>query len=313
MRVVDPTKGELGELGVHPAADVFPMMSHADYIELRDSIAANGQREPIVVDDAGLILDGRNRVKACDELGIEIDVYVYRGDDPVGLVMDLNLHRRHLSTSQRAMVAAKLANLGPGRPSETAANEAVSQEDAAEMLGVSRGSVQRAAQVENADQPELSRMVSEDEVTVSAAVKFTKLDKDVQEAALADGPEEVLKAVADAEPPTPTGPQGIVPTSGDVSVGDLVTIIPQPWVKDPSVLTEAHNEFARFMDRRTIRGADDKHEAMGMAEKCPPRLLAAAIANAQWNACRWNEIANELRRLDPDVNPDHKPNLKAVR
>jgi hypothetical protein len=51
-----------------------------------------------------------------------------RGPEPLAYVISLNLKRRHLSESQRAMVAAKLAKLEPGRPSKTADISAVSQQ-----------------------------------------------------------------------------------------------------------------------------------------------------------------------------------------
>lgn len=66
-----------------------------------------------------------------------------RGDNPLAYVISSNLQRRHMSDSQRAMSAAKLANLGEGRP-KTAQICAVSQDDAAKLLGVSRSAVQRA-------------------------------------------------------------------------------------------------------------------------------------------------------------------------
>ena len=75
-----------------------------------------------------------------------LSVSEYTGRDPAGFVVSLNLHRRHLSESQRAMVAARLATLGEGRPSGgTASIDAVSQDKAAELLNVGKRSVERGA------------------------------------------------------------------------------------------------------------------------------------------------------------------------
>ncbi len=60
--------------------------------------------------------------------------------------MNGNLHRRHLSESQRGMVAAKLANMPEGRP-ETRSIDLVSQLEAATMLNVSAPTVKRAKSV----------------------------------------------------------------------------------------------------------------------------------------------------------------------
>lgn len=72
--------------------------------------------------------------------------------DAVGYVASLNLHRRHLTESQRGMVAAKLANLEQGRPSAKAANlpdSGVTQQRAAEMLNVSERTVRAASKVKD--------------------------------------------------------------------------------------------------------------------------------------------------------------------
>jgi len=53
----------------HPAASIFPMMSDADIEALVADIRTNGQREPIITTE-GMILDGRNRARACEMLGI---------------------------------------------------------------------------------------------------------------------------------------------------------------------------------------------------------------------------------------------------
>jgi hypothetical protein len=79
---------------------------------------------------------------------------------PLTFVVDLNLHRRHLNESQRAMVAARLANMVVGGREANApigAIGAVSQDDAADKLNVARRSVQRATVVR--DNPVLAPLV----------------------------------------------------------------------------------------------------------------------------------------------------------
>ena len=78
------------------------------------------------------------------------------------------------------MVAAKLANLGEGRPRETASIEAVSQSRAAELLNVSRAAVQRATRVRDDATPELARAVEAGRVSVSAAADVATLSKQDQ-------------------------------------------------------------------------------------------------------------------------------------
>ena len=81
----------------------------------------------------------------------------------------LKLERRHLSENQRAMVAGRLANLEEGRPEKTAQICAVSQSDAAELMGVSVPSVKRAVAVQRDGAPELIAAVDAGQVSVSAA------------------------------------------------------------------------------------------------------------------------------------------------
>jgi hypothetical protein len=64
----------------HPACLVLPKMSDAEFRELREDIRNQGQREPIIVDEAGLILDGRHRWLACQELFLEPKVETFSGD-----------------------------------------------------------------------------------------------------------------------------------------------------------------------------------------------------------------------------------------
>jgi len=103
------------ELQVHPLVrDLFPPMDDAAFEDFVADIKANGQHEPVTMfEDA--ILDGFHRYKACQRLGIEPNFTVYTGDDPVAYVVSLNLRRRQLKESQRAVVAAKLATLRDGQ------------------------------------------------------------------------------------------------------------------------------------------------------------------------------------------------------
>jgi hypothetical protein len=102
----------LPALQFHPLADLFPLIDGAEFDELVADVRAHGVREAVVLLD--LILDGRNRYRAAHAAGVNCPTGIYDGDDPVGFVVSLNLRRRHLSESQRAMVAAKLATLRSG-------------------------------------------------------------------------------------------------------------------------------------------------------------------------------------------------------
>ncbi len=93
-------------LEFHPAANLLPMLTGEDYDALKSDIAANGQLEPIWLHPDGRILDGRNRYCACRDLGIEPQFRTWNGQgSAVAFVVSLNLHRRHLSASQRAALA----------------------------------------------------------------------------------------------------------------------------------------------------------------------------------------------------------------
>ena len=86
----------------HPAADAFPMMDDKRYKELKEDIAQHGQRSPIVLCD-GMILDGRNRNKACTELGITCVTETFHGN-PWAYVWSMNGARRDLVAEQRYLI-----------------------------------------------------------------------------------------------------------------------------------------------------------------------------------------------------------------
>ena len=181
---------------LHPAAELFPVMDEAAFAALVADIAAHGQREPILVLD-GQVIDGRHRLRACEQLGLEPLVRQVSADDgdPFGLVVSLNLHRRHLSEGQRAIIAARLATLPHGRPDANAQICAFTQDEAAQHLKVSRRTVQHARAVLDHGIDELQAAVKGGEISVSAAAELSRLPADTQRAALTKTPEEI-RAIA---------------------------------------------------------------------------------------------------------------------
>lgn len=92
---------------IHPAADLFPMMSDEELRALADDIKANGQQEKIKRDPEGRIVDGRNRLAACELAGVEPEYEQVDVSDALSYVVSLNVKRRHLTAGQRACVAAE--------------------------------------------------------------------------------------------------------------------------------------------------------------------------------------------------------------
>ena len=157
----------------HPIADVFPMLQQDELKRLSDDIAARGLLEPVVLLD-NMILDGRNRYAACKLAGVAPNFVTFSGDDALGYVISKNLHRRHLSESQRAVVASKIANMQPHRPNKSAnlpTYEEVSQEDAAHLMNVSPRSIRSVKAIER-DAPELIPQIERGEISVNKARKI---------------------------------------------------------------------------------------------------------------------------------------------
>lgn len=80
-------------------------MSDEEFLILSKDIGENGQIDPIIIFD-GFILDGWHRFQACAELNLEPKTKEFTGDDPAAFVLSKNLHRRHLTASQRAVAVA---------------------------------------------------------------------------------------------------------------------------------------------------------------------------------------------------------------
>lgn len=189
---------------VHPAAQVFPLIEGGAFDRLVADVRTNGLREAITLHPDGSLLDGRNRLRACDIADVKPVTRTWNGvGSAVAYVVSLNLHRRHLDESQRALVAARIANLADGqRKSASPIGEArVSQQDAAELLNVGKRSVERAKDVIDRGAPELVKAVERGAISVSAAKQATTLPQRDQQAVVTrvdagERPADVIREVA---------------------------------------------------------------------------------------------------------------------
>lgn len=183
---VDP----LGEVKVHPAAELFPLMEGQAFDDLVADIREHDLREPVVMTPDGQLLDGRNRWRACAKVGIEPQKRVEHGE-PWSYVISLNVHRRHLNESQRAMIAAKIARRRVGQHgtySGNTSNDAVpdalppSADRAAELFNVSRSAIDRAREVRRSATPALQDAVEVGKVPVYTAARVARdLDPEQQD------------------------------------------------------------------------------------------------------------------------------------
>ena len=171
----------------HPAATAFPLMEGEAYERLRNDIKANGLRMPIILakhDAEWCVLDGRNRMRACAELGRDFKHEYFDGDlgEAIRYSISLNVARRHLNESQRAYSAALLAALEPGTNRKNSGKSAgvPTQSEAARLLNVGERTVRDAKAVQEKGITELGVAVQSGEMAVSRAVEIARLEKDQQ-------------------------------------------------------------------------------------------------------------------------------------
>ena len=197
----------IGEYPVHPVASLFPMIDDDALNALAEDIKKNGQREPIIVAyldeamiDEPVVIDGRNRHAACRLAGVEPEFkFVMSLNDRelspqviADWIISHNLHRRHLTPSQKAAVAvayeAELAKLAKARQDAGRANshasrrgelvtvnlpqpnDGAARDEAANIFQVSGKSVSDAKYVSQHD-PEAFQRVRDGKQAVSAAAK----------------------------------------------------------------------------------------------------------------------------------------------
>jgi hypothetical protein len=313
-----PTPG--GEsVEAHPAANLFPMLSEDARRALADDIAVNGQREPIVLWE-GQILDGRNRLAACDLAGV---VPVFKAlahcPDPVAYVLSANLHRRHLTDDDRAFCAARMkghymekAKANHVEASKTGGKKAgrgraigVKSPDLTPIGGgywydlaaadwhTSASAVQRAdAILSQSDAlPELVDAVKAGTVTLSGGATIAKATKagavTVEEARAAVTTKETAKALRDqlaADKPKPTGKGGGGKSKGAPAPAAPATTAPAEEKPAPPA---RHPVLVEIDAAKNLRALDAAFNRVALAN-----LSAAESAEA---SAAYQRRSTELR------------------
>ena len=286
---------------LHPAAELFPVMDEVAFAALVADIAAQGQREPILILD-GQVIDGRHRLRACEQLGLEPLVRQVSADDgdPFGLVVSLNLHRRHLSEGQRAIIAARLATLPHGRPDANAQICAFTQDEAAQHLKVSRRTVQHARAVLDHGIDELQAAVKGGEISVSAAAELSRLPADTQRAALTKTPEEIRAIAREVKARIKEagvcGPSAVkifdqVAADQHLSGIEQCAVVEVIKAEEPPLPTPSEAKRIAQQNRTLVLGSDGRYHG-------PEVSPESALATERWLALR--EGLESLCRIDTD-------------
>lgn len=174
----------------HPYAQLFPMIEGEAFAALVEDVRANGVRRPVVMFE-GMILDGRNRYMAAREAEVGFPVADFTGPDPVAFVISENIHRRHLTDTQRQMIGARIAKLPRGGDQTANGRIAPTAAATADMLNTTVRGIERARAVIDGGSPELVEAVESGAVTVSAAAEVAKLPPAAQAQVVADGADAV--------------------------------------------------------------------------------------------------------------------------
>jgi hypothetical protein len=180
--------------------NIFPEAKAEDYNRLLEDIKSNGydKTQPITIYE-GEIIDGWNRQRACDEIGIKPEYVTFTGTDgeAIALVMRTN-KRRNLNSGQWACIAAEAddllavirekaeedrkAKISAFRSSETGQKFVPSQKDehskktatkAAELFNTNRTYVNQAVKMKTAA-PEVFEKVKAGKMTMQDANKAVR-------------------------------------------------------------------------------------------------------------------------------------------
>lgn len=137
---------------------LLPDLSAEEYAALKADIAERGVMVPVELDEAGNVLDGYHRLRACEELGIADYPTIIRSglteEEKQVHVLALNIDRRHLTRAQRRELIERLLKAKPEASNRDVAEQVMVDDHT--VAGV-RDSLESGAEI-----PHLERTVGKD-------------------------------------------------------------------------------------------------------------------------------------------------------
>ena len=138
--------------------ELVPRPSKEEYDVLYDSIYLNGQREPIIINQDGIVLDGHTRFEILTNRGITpsytVKEFIDKEEETL-YVIDCNLARRHLNKYQKIKLVYGIyliKKTGSGGNNKNKKKTGGASAIVGKTIGVNRNYIQMGAWlIENAD------------------------------------------------------------------------------------------------------------------------------------------------------------------
>jgi N6-adenosine-specific RNA methylase IME4 len=163
-------------------------LSEEERSGLERALLQDGCRDPLVVwaqaDGAPILLDGHNRYETCQRRGLAYSIKsldLASREEAMVWICENQLNRRNLNETQRAMIAAKMANMKQGARTDLLPIGGMSQAQAAKVMRVGERSVQRACKVLQSGSPKLIEASQRGIIPVSRSAEIAELSKEEQD------------------------------------------------------------------------------------------------------------------------------------
>jgi ParB-like chromosome segregation protein Spo0J len=151
--------------------DLIPRMPEKEFQAFKEDIKQNGQREPIVINQDGIIIDGHDRTRACKELGLGVKYVVKEFKDKneeVLYILRSALFRKHLQEGQRAIISLRMKpylaakgeqNMKAGKTLSSKEEKVNTEKQLAQIAGVGHATIHRTEQIQKAAKEEPNLVV----------------------------------------------------------------------------------------------------------------------------------------------------------